>query len=265
MALKMDLHTHSTYSDGKLKPVELVKKYHDEEYGIIAITDHDTVKGVAEAKIAGEALEMQVIAGIELGTIFEDELKLHILGYYIDIENDRLREITETLKKAREKRNRELLAILNKQGFDISEYDLTVFPGQKYIGKPHFAIALKNKGYISQAKEAFEDGKFLETAEAKAIDNICIDTADAVEVIKGAGGISVLAHPMKIKGLGEKGSDIFFENLEILLRKLKKLGLKGIECFHPSADHEDGLRLVRLADKFHLHITHGSDFHGMDI
>lgn len=265
MALKMDLHIHSTYSDGRLKPVELVRKFHGEDYGIIAITDHDTVKGVAEAQIAGEALEMKVISGIELGTILEEKLKLHILGYYIDIENDRLEEVTEILKKAREKRNQALLEVLDKQGYTLTEADLKVIPNQKYIGKPHFAIALKNKGYISETKEAFEVGRLLESREAKAIDNIYIDTDCAIEVIRDAGGVSVLAHPMKIKGIGEKGSDEFFENLEALLRKLKKLGLKGLECFHPSASREESLRLVKFADRFHLHITHGSDFHGMDI
>ena len=142
----------------------------------------------------------------------------------IDIEHDRLEEVTEILKKAREKRNQALLEVLDKQGYTLTEADLKVIPNQKYIGKPHFAIALKNKGYISETKEAFEEGRLLESREAKAIDNIYIDTDCAIEVIRDAGGVSVLAHPMKIKGIGEKGSDEFFENLEVLLGKLKKLG-----------------------------------------
>ena len=141
----MDLHIHSTCSDGALSPVELVKKFHNDEYSIIAITDHDTVDGVSAAQIAGEALEIQVISGIELGTIFDDEIRLHILGYYIDTENKELGEAIEALKKARKERNEAILSILNRDGYDISENDLKVFTGQKYIGKPHFALALKNR------------------------------------------------------------------------------------------------------------------------
>lgn len=261
--MKMDLHIHSTCSDGALSPVELVKKFHNDEYSIIAITDHDTVDGVSAAQIAGEALEIQVISGIELGTIFDEEIRLHILGYYIDTENKELGEAIEALKKARNERNEAILSILNRDGYDISENDLKVFTGQKYIGKPHFALALKNKGYISDLKEAFAEGRFLETAEMKKIDRIYIDTVSAMKIISGAGGIPVLAHPMKIKGLGEKGSKEFFGNLDLLLGKLKKEGLKGLECFHPSADREQSLRMVKIADKYHLHITHGSDYHGI--
>lgn len=261
--MKMDLHIHSTCSDGALSPVELVKKFHNDEYSIIAITDHDTVDGVSAAQIAGEALEIQVISGIELGTIFDDEIRLHILGYYIDTENKELGEAIEALKKARKERNEAILSILNRDGYDISENDLKVFTGQKYIGKPHFALALKNRGYISDLKEAFAEGRFLETPEMKKIDRIYIDTVSAMKIISGAGGIPVLAHPMKIKGLGEKGSEEFFGNLDLLLGKLKKAGLKGLECFHPSADREQSLRMVKFADKYHLHITHGSDYHGI--
>ena len=155
----MDLHIHSTCSDGALSPVELVKKFHNDEYSIIAITDHDTVDGVSAAQIAGEALEIQVISGIELGTIFDDEIRLHILGYYIDTENKELGEAIEALKKARKERNEAILSILNRDGYDISENDLKVFTGQKYIGKPHFALALKKRGYISDLKEAYSDRK----------------------------------------------------------------------------------------------------------
>ncbi len=261
--MKMDLHIHSTCSDGALSPVELVKKFHKDEYNIIAITDHDTVEGVSAAQIAGEALDMQVISGIEIGTILEDKVKLHILGYYIDTQNKRLTEMTEALKKDREERNKALLDILRKDGYDISEDDLKIFKGQKYVGKPHFALALKNKGYVETVKQAFADGKFLDSPRVRKIDRIYVDTALAIDIIKEAGGIPVLAHPMKIRGLGDKGGEEFFSNLDILLGKLKRLGLKGLECFHPSADKRHGLRLVKLADKYHLHITHGSDYHGI--
>lgn len=261
MSYKVDFHIHSYYSDGSMKPTELVRKYKEEEYDIIAITDHDGVDGVTEAVIAGEALKIKVVPGIELSTEFE-ELDLHLLGYYIDIDNAKLRERLSDIRNERDERNKKLLKLLQDEGYDISKEDLTQRKGQTYVGKPNFAIALANKGYVNNPKEAFAEGRFLESEQAKAIKKNKIDTQEAITLIKDAGGMAVLAHPMKIKGIGEKGSDNFFSKLEYIVKCLKKEGLKGLECFHPSADHEQSMKLVEIAERYHLHMTEGSDYHG---
>ena len=262
MALKMDLHIHSTYSDGTMTPVELVKKYHAEEYSVIALTDHDGVGGVKEAQIAGEALGINVMSGIEFGTKLPDGPELHILGYKLDVDDPELNARLADILRARTERNEKLLAVFRNMGYDIDWDDLRQRPGQTYIGKPNFALAFQKKGYIQSPSEAFAEGRFLESPEAKAVKKERITPQEAIRLIRGAGGIPVLAHPMKVRGIGEKGSEEYFVNLAVILKELRKAGLGGLECFHPSASHEQALQLVDLAGKYHLHITQGTDYHG---
>lgn len=261
MSYQVDYHIHSWHSDGTMKPTELVRKYHEEGYDIISITDHDGVDGVQEALIAGEALKIQVITGIELATIHEGR-ELHILGYKFDHEDEELLERLEELKKDRKDRNKKLLAKLQEMGYELTEEDLKQRKGQKYVGKPNFARALAAKGYISNPKEAFTPGKFLESPEAKAIERKKMSTEEAIKLISKAGGMAVLAHPAKIKKLGERGSEEFWTNFDQMLRQLKMMGLKGLECVYPTHSEEETLRFVTLAGKYHLHITEGSDYHG---
>lgn len=255
MSYKVDYHMHSYYSDGTMKPTDLVRMYKEKEYDIIALTDHDGVDGINEAVIAGEALKIKVIPGIEFSTGYDfdgRELELHLLGYHIDIENQPLRERLKVIRKDRDVRNEKLLAHLNGLGYELTHEDLLQRPGQTYVGKPNFARAIARKGYEIENLWAVLD----------TVKKDKISIFEAMELIKGAGGMSVLAHPMKTKNLAELRSDAFWDALERILRDLKKHGLKGLECFHPSATEEDSLRLVNLAGKYHLHITEGSDFHG---
>lgn len=255
MNYKVDYHTHSYHSDGTMKPTDLVKMYKNKEYDMIALTDHDGVDGVAEAVIAGDALEMKVIPGIELAASYDfqgEEVELHILGYHIDIDNQPLREKLKELRENRNARNEKLLALLNEMGYELVWEDLLQRPGQTYVGKPNFARALKEKGYeVPNMWDVFD-----------SVEKKKISSAEAIELIKGAGGIAVLAHPLKTKKIGEIRSEEFWSNLDTITRELKKEGLKGMECFHPSADQDDSWKLAAIAGKYHLHITEGSDFHG---
>lgn len=262
MSYKTDFHIHSYFSDGTMKPTDLVRMYQEDEYDMISITDHDNIDGVNEAMIAGEAIRIKVVPGIEFSTVDENNTEIHLLGYYFDIEDENLLGKIELLRKVRNKRNEELLKVLNDMGYELTLDDLKLRPKQKYIGKPNFALALAKKGYIKEPKDAFVEGKFLESPEIKAIKREKISIYEAIDLLKAAGGMAVVAHPMKINNLGEKGSDEFFNNLDILIKKLKVAGLKGLECYHPSATSEDSLKLVEIAEKYHLHITEGSDFHG---
>lgn len=258
MSYKADFHTHSYYSDGTMKPTDLVRKYKDEEYDIVALTDHDGVDGIKEATIAGEALRIQVIPGIEFATTYDldgEEIELHLLGYYIDIENQQLNEKLVEIRKDRRERNEKLFIHLNELGYAITEEDILDRPGQTYVGKPNFARALARKGYDIE-----NPWELMEQVERKKI-----STKEAIDLIRGAGGMTVLAHPMKTKNLGKCGSKEFFSAMEKIVCHLKKDGLQGIECYHPSADEEEEFILVTIAAKFHMHITEGSDFHGDEI
>ncbi len=255
MSYKADFHIHSYYSDGIMKPTELVRMYKDKEYDVIALTDHDGVDGVPEAVIAGEALQIQVIPGVEIGCGYdfgEQRLELHILGYYINIEDQKLKEYLGKLKENRQDRNQRLLKHLQDLGYDLTYEDLIERPGQTYIGKPNFARAMKKKEIAPDNMwEIFDQ---IEKQKRSAYETI--------EVIREAGGIAVLAHPMKLNKLKLDGDEQFWHNLEAVVSDLKKHGLKGMECYHPSASHDEALKLVVLAGKYHLHITEGSDFHG---
>ncbi len=295
---KADFHIHTTMSDGALTPTEIVKKYKAEEYDIIAITDHDGIDGVREAQIAGEALEIQVIGGIEFSTCIrgvnlrewgmdyhgkrglnmtgpepdefglvkstDDEVGVHLLGYYFDLEDKRLVATLEKIRECRYDRNMRLIEALRRMGYELSYEELREGRKNDFIGKPVIARMLVKKGYIENPAQAFESGKYLEAEEAQSIEKNKVDTLAAIDIINGAGGVPVVAHPMKIKHIGDRTTEDFWQNLEIIIKGLKKNGLKGLECFHPSHTHDDSIRLVGLAEKYHLHITQGSDFHGND-
>lgn len=261
---KVDYHIHSWYSDGTMKPTDLVRRYYDMEYDMISITDHDGIDGVQEALIAGEALKIKVISGVELAVEHEGK-ELHLLGYQFDPENPALRAKLEELRQYRDERNEKMLAKLQEMGYALTMEDLKQRPGQTYIGKPNFARALAAKGYISSPSEAFAPGKLLDSPELKAISRKKISAEEAISLLKEAGGMAVLAHPMKIRKLGLRGGEEFWENLDIMLRQLKKMGLSGMECIYPSHSEEEIIKLVNLAGKYHLHITEGSDYHGDDL
>lgn len=258
----VDYHLHTYYSDGKYSPTEVVKWAKKNELHTIAITDHDGVDGIFEAQIAGEALDITVIPGIELSSVMENGKGLHILGYNIDIKNEELIEVCQATIKSREERNEKFLQALGEEGYPLELKDLTFREGQSFIGKPIFARALVDKGYVSTMEEAF-DG-ILNSKKLRAIKKDKISTKKAIEIIKGAKGIPVLAHPALVRGIGERDTEEFYANLDKILSELKKMGLSGLECYYPKHSHDETLRFVDLAEKYHLHITTGSDYHGYE-
>ena len=261
MSLKTDFHIHSWHSDGTMGPVAIVDRYVEADYNLIAITDHEVLGDIEEAAELAESKNIRLIQGIELSTM-HNGTELHILGYYFDTENEELLDELARLAKIRRERNKKILETLRNMGYDIDDTDLKDRKSQKYIGKPNFARALVKKGYIGNVKEAFEEGKFLEAPEIKAIPQEKLTTEHAIGLIKNAGGIAVLAHPCKIKNLGERNSKEFQKNFQILVKELKDMGLKGIECVYPEHSPEEEFFFINTAAKFHMHITEGSDFHG---
>ena len=252
MEFKTDYHIHSFYSDGVLSPTEIVKRFRALDYDIISITDHDGFEGLREVRDAVKDLEMEVVPGIEFSTLYDfdgEKLELHILGYNFDTEDKNMIRTCEELKENRKERNSKLIAKLKAEGIDISLEDLPKKPGG-YIGKPDIARVLTSKGYGN-----LDLYKMLSGVSKKML-----SSSEAIELLIGAKGTAVLAHPLEIDEFISEGK-YNFDKLVKLLIELKKLGLKGLECFHPSATEEDSEKLIEIAAKYHLHITSGSDFH----
>ncbi len=191
---------HSHYSDGVLSPGQLVRKFAQEEYDVIALTDHDTINGIKEFLAACEAAGIKGITGIEFTTehVMEDmKCSVYLLGYNFDPDDSGMIKVCGELKSAE--------------------------------------------------------------------DRVKLSTEDAIKVISAAGGQAFLADPAKIEELGERGSAEYWKNLEMILKDLKKKGLKGLECITPGHTEEEEFRFVQLAGKYHLHISSGTDFHSDDL
>ncbi|MEG0291888.1 MAG: PHP domain-containing protein [Anaerovoracaceae bacterium] len=261
MSYKLDLHLHSYYSDGTLSPTDLVKWAKDKGLDIISLTDHDGIDGVKEAEIAGKALDISVVPGIEFSTATKDGIELHLLGYHIDVDNQELLDLCEELRTNRVARNERYMEILQRD-YGISIDELLTRKGQTFIGKPTIARALQRKGFISNIKEAFLEGGFFQRPDVKEIKKEKIDIERGIKAVKAAGGIPVLAHPGLIKGIGRRETKEFYAAVDKLLLDLKKMGLKGLECVYSKHSDEERIEFIGYAEKYHLHITEGSDYHG---
>jgi predicted metal-dependent phosphoesterase TrpH len=272
----IDMHLHTYYSDGTMSPHAIVKRASALGMKTIAITDHDGVDGVEEAQVAGKKLGVKVIPGIELsssmsagelglyGDTYKDHnINMHILGYEIDIKDDELNKAIKKVRRWREDRNRDLLTTLNSIGFDISKNDLLQREGQDYVGKPNFVLALMKKGYIRSSKEASMPGRFLKHPSVQRVHRRKMHAEEAIDLIKGAGGFAVLAHPMKIKFPRIEKYDMY-KSISSLLDKLLIWGLSGMECYYSGHTEEETARLLSIAKGKKMIITAGSDFHGFD-
>lgn len=242
-----DLHIHSSYSDGIYSPEEIVESAKTKGIKYLSITDHDSI--VAQY-ITKEKLEgITVIPGIELSTAYND-LELHILGYFIDVENPQLKEMVCNLNKERIKRVESILGNLKKHDIHIDFEELSV-DLEKTIGRSHVANAMVSKGYFDSYKNAFRS--YLVKGKPAYERGFRLHYREALEVIISSGGIPVLAHPAQI-----------YRKIEIenIIRELKCFGLGGLEVYHPSHSCCDINKFHNLAKKYKLAITGGSDYHG---
>lgn len=260
----IDLHLHTYYSDGTMSPEQLVTFAKEKGAGTIAITDHDGIGGLSEGMNAGERLGVHVIPGIELSTEDEEGIYMHILGYCFDLNNEALKREVEEIRRKRIERNEKLLAALREIGCRITREDLQLREGQDFVGKPTFALALVRKGYVSSTQEAFKEGRFMRSDVVRRVHREKISAKKAIELIREAGGLPVLAHPMKIPHLTKRDGEDFFERLDSQLAKLKLWGLAGMECYYSSHLPQQTETLVQLAKQHGLTTTGGSDFHGIE-
>ena len=261
---RVDFHIHTKFSDGQASPTEIVRAAKALGYEQIAITDHDGIDGLPEAFAEGEKVGLPVIAGMELATETRSGTELHILGYGMDLENEQLHTVMKTLSARRAARNTKLIAVLQEMGYDISEEELRKFQPNDYIGKPVIARALIARGYASSIPEVFQSKELLGSEKALAIRKEKLEAGKAVQLIRETGGLPVLAHPIQAKKIGKPGSEEFYENIEKIIADLAEAGLGGLECFHPDQNEEQSRRFVKLAQKYDLCISRGSDFHGKD-
>lgn len=244
-----DLHTHSTASDGQYTPTELARLVKNRGAEVWALTDHDTVSGLEEAVRAGEALGLRVLRGVELGAA--EYSGLHILGYGFDPAG--LAPLCLRLKQGRDQRKHHILAFLREKGLPLTLEEVEEIAGGDIIARPHFAQALVRRGWAASNQEAFS--RYLATPEFRQkVKRFKADARTCVETVKRAGGKAALAHPYQT-GLED-------EPLEALVRALTDCGLDAIECHYPKYTPEQEAFYLRLAEKYHLHVTGGSDFHG---
>ncbi|MBR3839555.1 MAG: PHP domain-containing protein [Erysipelotrichales bacterium] len=251
----VDLHLHSTASDGQYTPAELMTKVKEAGITRCALTDHDTIAGVQEARVACESLGIEFVAGIEIST--KEDVEQHILGYNIDETNEELIASCEFFKNERTKRAKKIYQYLHDNGVDLELGSVERIAGSDNLGRPHFAQAMYEQGYVSNVREAFD--KYLATPEFEKNNFRKYCTyKEAIELIHKAGGIAVLAHPGSTKK----------KSLEQMAKRIEELvgyGLDGIECYYSTHDREQTLFYLNQAELYDLEVTIGSDYHGEKI
>jgi 3',5'-nucleoside bisphosphate phosphatase len=247
----VDLHTHSIYSDGSNTPQELVQLAVANGLTGLALTDHDTVEGVNELKCHGEVAGITVLSGVEISTTLRQHT-LHILGYGIDPDSERLRQWLQPLQQGREKRNAAIIEKLHGLGVEISAEEMLRLSPCGQTGRPHIAKLLVEKGVVDSFDMAFR--RYLGRNKAAWQGRFSYSAAETIRMIHETGGIAVLAHPGQIDPEGREQ--------RLLIKELTRYDLDGLELFYPTHSRRMIKKLRSLAAEYNLITTGGSDFHG---
>lgn len=251
--MHVDLHCHSTASDGTLPPREVVRLARQSGLSALALTDHDTINGVADAADEAQALGLDFLPGIEVSCEFPRPGTLHMLGYGVDPTSSTLRDLTKTLLAARGDRNPLIVEKLRELGFDVTMDDWREEAKGGVLGRPQLAAVLLRKGYVRSRQEAFD--KYLGEGGAAYFDKERLPSRRAIAMIREAGGVAVLAHPVQLRQEN-------FPQVQTIVKHLADEGLSGVEVIHSDHDETWVRELERMADRFRLLKTGGSDFHG---
>ncbi len=247
----IDLHTHSTESDGTLTPEELITLAKEKGLTAIALTDHDTIDGLEAARATAEQLDVELVPGIELSTDYNGT-EVHVLGYYIEETNPAFLKKLDEFRCGREERNHKMVQRLREEGFDFTYEELRgTFP-ESVLTRAHFARFLMDRGFV----------KDMDTVFRKYIGNDCrcyvprekITPLEAIELIHMGGGLAFFAHPILCH--------MNYDRLDAFVRTLKEHGLDGLEAVYSTYSPGDERSIRRLAEKYGLLISGGSDFHG---
>jgi predicted metal-dependent phosphoesterase TrpH len=248
----IDLHVHSNASDGTYAPAEVVRRAKEGGLKAIALTDHDTIDGLAEAVAAGPLYGVEVIPGVEVSARFPGG-SMHVLGLGINYRNGRLGDRLAVLQKARAERNPRIIAKLNDLGIKISLEQVAQISGRGQMGRPHIARALMEAGYVRTMQEAFDI--YLRNDGKAYVAKFRFPPEEAIAMIRDVQGVPVLAHPFTL-GLGSAFA------LKNTLEELMALGLAGIEAIYAEHTPEQEALYLKLARELGLLITGGSDYHG---
>lgn len=249
--MEVDMHIHSIESDGTYTPEEIILRAMKNNVVALAITDHDTVAGVKKGREVAQKFQMEFIEGIEI-SCNEEDLEVHILGYYLNLEDEEFLAELRELEEAREKRNRKIIEKFEKIGIIIDIEELKSFAPGNIISRLHFANYLLEKGIVLSKTEAFD--KYLGKHGIAYVPKENFPPERAVKMIKKNGGFVSLAHP-KLVTLND-------EKLKDLIMRLKECGLDALESQYSSFSKSEKQKYKKLAKKYGLLITGGSDFHG---
>lgn len=247
----VDLHVHSTESDGTLTPEDLVAEAKKAELAAFALTDHDTCQGVGKAMPLAASAGIELIPGIELSTDYHGK-EVHIVGLYIDIENEQLLKKTAEYRKCRSERNALMVEALRKEGLSITMEELVAENPDCVITRANIARFLYEHGQIKSVREAFD--RYIGDHCKCYVGRLKVASTDAVRLIKEAGGTAILAHPL-LYGLSNT-------NLQKMIDELKPVGLDGLEAIYSTYTTGEEQQMKRLAREHGLLISGGSDFHG---
>lgn len=244
---RADLHVHTTASDGLLSPEEVIKWAVHKKLSAVAITDHDTIKGVQPAVDISRQYKIEVVPGIEFSSEHMDE-EIHILGYYINYDKSWLKEKLDEMYQSRYTRAVKMIDKLNDIGVDITLEQVKRIAESGTIGRPHIARAMQEKGYIGNMKEAFKN--YIGKGCPAYVERYRISCQEAIDIIKQLGGVPVLAHPGLI-------------NNKECIDEILNMGIEGIEVYHTKHDDRTIRDTLKIVDNRKLLITGGSDCHGI--
>jgi len=247
----VDLHIHTNLSDGTFSPEKAVEYSKAKGLAAIAITDHDTCKGITPAIMAAKDLDIEIIPGIELSAEMDDR-DLHILGYFIDWQNEEFSKKLEHIIRIRKERAKEILKRLKRVNVNISDEELFKLADFGCVGRLHIAKLLFKKGYVSSISGAFKE--YIGDNSPCYVKKFKLSPKEAVDIIKGVGGIAVLAHPKTINAKDRP--------LEDIIALLVKDGIQGIEVYHSDHTKNDEKKFADIAERHDLVMTGGSDCHG---
>ncbi|HVL91502.1 MAG TPA: PHP domain-containing protein [Actinomycetota bacterium] len=249
--MRIDLHTHSSVSDGALPPAQVARAAKAAGLDCIALTDHDSMAGIPEARATGDAIGLAVIAGCELSAVLEHK-PVHMLGYFLDASHPRLSSELAAIRDFRLRRAERMVATLNELGVPITYDRVREIASGESVGRPHVAQAMVEAGVIATTNDAFTD-EWIGNNGRAYLEKTALSPREAVALIREAGGAAVIAHPIWVEGP---------VSAEELIRDLAGAGLAGVEVDHPDHDGQVRERFRALADELDLVATGSSDYHG---
>ena len=242
----IDLHVHTTASDGTLSPSDTVRRAAELGVALLSITDHDTTEGIPEAQQAAAASDIVLLSGVEL-SVGSGEREIHVLGYFVAPDHPRLQSALARVRGGRDVRNERILARLKELGAPLELQRVRQIAGDGSVGRPHIAAALVEAGHVNSQGEAF--GRYLARGKPGYVGRERLSVDEAAQVIREAGGLPVVAHPAKSGLIGQ-------------IEELAAGGMEGIEVFHSDHSERDVEILLAIAREGNLLVTGGTDSHG---